>query len=119
MPPHAADGLSLGRYGPKLLLKFEQSVRDKVIGNWLPVIEPEREQNLVVAGVICSYVAGPSTWKEMFSVARKPSAASGTSISPVAQLLKGNRPARRPNARFLASRSVKRIRIMISVWQSG
>jgi len=38
----------------------------------------------------------------MFSVARKPSAPSGTSISPVAQLLKGNRPARRPNARFLS-----------------
>ena len=35
-------------------------------------------------------------------------AASGTSISPVAQLLNGYRPARRPNARFLAFRSVKR-----------
>ena len=34
--------------------------------------------------LICS---GPSTWKEMFSVARKPSVASGTSILPVAQLL--------------------------------
>jgi hypothetical protein len=38
---------SLGRYCAKLLFKFEQSVRDKVVGNWLPVIEPEREQNLV------------------------------------------------------------------------
>ncbi len=53
----------------------------------------------------------------MFSVARKPSAASGTSISPVAQLVKGNRPARQPNARFLASRSLKRIRIMKSVYR--
>jgi hypothetical protein len=53
----------------------------------------------------------------MFSVARNPSAPSGTSISPVAQLLKGNRPARRPNARFLASRSVNRIRIILSVYR--
>jgi hypothetical protein len=68
--------------------------------------------------VICSYVAGPSTWNDMFSVARKPSAASGTSISPVAQLLKGNRPARRLNARLLMSKLVKRIRIMKSVYHS-
>ncbi len=58
-------------------------------------------------------VLGPRTFKkEMFSIARKPIACSGTSISPVAQLVNGNRPARRPNARFLASKSVKRIRIM-------
>jgi hypothetical protein len=32
--------------------------------------------------------------KEMFSIARWGSAAGGTSISPLDQLLKGNRPAK-------------------------
>jgi hypothetical protein len=53
----------------------------------------------------------------MFSVARNPGDPSGASISPVAQLEDGKRPESRPSARFLASRSVNRIRIMSIIYR--
>ncbi len=45
--PEAADDLGLGRYSPEFLLQFEQRVRYKAVGDWLSVIEPEREHDLV------------------------------------------------------------------------
>src|SRR6185312_470320 len=49
----------------------------------------------------------------MPSTANAASAGSGTSVSPVDQLLNGNRPARYPNPRRSAWGLEKRIRIMV------
>jgi hypothetical protein len=47
VPPEAADRLCLGRHGPEMLFQFEQSVGDKIVWHGLPIIEPERQQDLV------------------------------------------------------------------------
>ena len=57
------------------------------------------------------FCAGASV-NEIPSTARNGRADSGTSISPLAQLLKGNRPARPPKARRFDAMSGKRMRII-------
>ena len=49
VPLEAAYRLRLGRYGPKPLFQFEQSLGNKIVGHGPTVIEPERQQDLVAS----------------------------------------------------------------------
>ena len=61
------------------------------------------------------YLAGPSTVNGMLSVFKNARADSGTSTSPVAQVLNEKRPAKMPKARRSASAFGKRTGIIIPI----